>query len=223
MITTVVAHYNEDVSWTKKLTGPVFIYSKGVCAEGGIPLPNMGREAHTWAHHIVHNYEKLAPKTAFLQGDPFDQPNREPILDIVEQINSGNFRDHYKEISLFDSGCVRVCDEDGCDILNNPLPKLKSRIKIAVWTALGRPVVHFVPMRAGCQEVFGKGLQKFPYTPGAMFVVPRENILRRPKAFYEHLLHLDWGNNEKWPYNGMMWSHVLERLWLTIFDRDSKI
>ena len=37
-----------------------------------IALPNRGREAGTWLHHIVSNYDRLADRTVFMQGDPFD-------------------------------------------------------------------------------------------------------------------------------------------------------
>lgn len=70
----VVARYNEDIQWTRNIKHPVVVYNKGV--PFGIPneilLLNVGREGHTFYHHIVENYDQLADHTAFLQGNPFD-------------------------------------------------------------------------------------------------------------------------------------------------------
>ena len=33
-----------------------------------LPLPNVGRESHTYLHHIVNNYDKLADWTVFSQA-----------------------------------------------------------------------------------------------------------------------------------------------------------
>ena len=46
----LVARYNEDVSWC--LEFPHIIYNKGEPMEGTIPLPNIGREAHTLS--LIH-------------------------------------------------------------------------------------------------------------------------------------------------------------------------
>ena len=64
----VIAKYNEDISWTKKLEIPIIIYDK---SDGG-DLLNIGRDLHTYAHHIAANYDNLAELTLFLQGNPFD-------------------------------------------------------------------------------------------------------------------------------------------------------
>lgn len=64
----VIAKYTEDTLWVKDLSPyRVTIYDK---SKGD--LPNIGREAHTYLHHIICNYDKLADITVFLQGNPFD-------------------------------------------------------------------------------------------------------------------------------------------------------
>jgi tetratricopeptide (TPR) repeat protein/nucleotide-binding universal stress UspA family protein len=72
----VVARYDEDVSWVAAYANTT-VYNKGAMMEKAaaarvIALPNRGREAGTWLHHIVANYDRLADRTVFLQGDPFD-------------------------------------------------------------------------------------------------------------------------------------------------------
>lgn len=80
--TIVIAHFNEDVTWINTITEHnIVIYSKGdqntlsnatATATATIKLPNLGRESHTYVHHIITNYDTLSPVTVFLQANPFD-------------------------------------------------------------------------------------------------------------------------------------------------------
>jgi len=69
----VIARYNENIDWSSLFPNKV-IYNKGTDINGEpfIRLPNVGREGHTFAHHIVENYDNLEEYTCFLQGNPFD-------------------------------------------------------------------------------------------------------------------------------------------------------
>lgn len=66
----VVARYREPVGWCRAF--PHTVYNKGPFLLGSTPLPNIGREAHTYLHHIVTHYDALDDVTVFLQGNPFD-------------------------------------------------------------------------------------------------------------------------------------------------------
>jgi hypothetical protein len=69
----VIARYNEDLSWLKKIpkTIKITIYNKGLdnIEYPSIKLPNIGRESHTYLYHIINNYDNLADQTIFCQGD----------------------------------------------------------------------------------------------------------------------------------------------------------
>jgi hypothetical protein len=70
-IELVIAKYNEDVSWTKKIKHKITIYDKSENPiENSIPLENIGKESNTFLYHISNNYDYLYEKTIFLQGDP---------------------------------------------------------------------------------------------------------------------------------------------------------
>ncbi|KAI4132809.1 MAG: hypothetical protein LQ338_000513 [Usnochroma carphineum] len=70
----VVAHYYEDLSWLKQSGAECCVYSKGGNKNAPElpfafePLPNIGREGHTFLYHIVNNYDNLAEVTLFVQG-----------------------------------------------------------------------------------------------------------------------------------------------------------
>ena len=69
-----VAHHNEDLAWLRRVPPEirVTVYHKGHAEVPGELLPNIGREAHTYLHHLSENYDDLADLTIFVQGHPFD-------------------------------------------------------------------------------------------------------------------------------------------------------
>jgi len=64
----VLAHFNEDASWSDPYASVRTIYCKGSQVPGCVPLENVGREGHTYLTHIVNNYDKLADWTVFSQA-----------------------------------------------------------------------------------------------------------------------------------------------------------
>lgn len=73
-IELVVARHEEDLAWLRRVPRgvKVTVYEKGAGAPNAVPLPNIGREAHTYLHHLVERYDTLAAWTVFCQGRPFD-------------------------------------------------------------------------------------------------------------------------------------------------------
>ncbi len=77
----VIARYNEDLSWIAELlpNEKITVYNKGKdnlnlpSSYKIVKLPNIGRESHTYLYHIVNNYNQLADRVLFLQGDPFSE------------------------------------------------------------------------------------------------------------------------------------------------------
>ncbi len=69
-IELVVARYLEDLAWLRNIPPQIAarVYDKSPDGD----LPNVGREAHTYLHHIVENYAALPDLTIFAQGKPFD-------------------------------------------------------------------------------------------------------------------------------------------------------
>lgn len=69
----VIAHYDEQLGWLAELPADTatLVYHKHTSAREN-RLPNVGREAHTYLHHILTHYERLAEQTVFLQGRPHD-------------------------------------------------------------------------------------------------------------------------------------------------------
>jgi hypothetical protein len=173
----IVARYNEDTEWVRKYVPNVVIYNKGSKENIDdtlwpyvVDLPNVGREAHTFLWHIVHNYHNLSEVLVFLQC---------------------NYSDHL-EGTL---GDLLTLEKDHSDnlidstIWNHNASYYEFRIREWKETNL-RPTTMNECYGQWYERLFGKS---FPhdYTkvyPGAIFSVKRDVVLRYPKELYESLL-----------------------------------
>jgi hypothetical protein len=68
------------------------VYEKcGAVEYDNIPLPNAGREQHTWAHHFASNFDHLAPLTVCIPGNFEKHPGRRDFLQQTLQKSSHEF------------------------------------------------------------------------------------------------------------------------------------
>jgi len=163
----VIARYREDVNWVYRVKDwDLFLYNKGDLMVGldSIPLPNVGREAGTYLHHIVEHYDRLADQTAFVQGHPFDHnPDLLEALHAFE--GSGSFSVFSRHAHLAAKLGLLRCDLTGApDHGGLPLEEFAQRHGIAI------PFDHLV------------------FAAGAQFIVSRDRLRARPLAFYQQLL-----------------------------------
>lgn len=172
-IEVVVAHCDEDLAWVRNLpTGVrVAVYHKGRAAAGGTRLPNVGREAHTYLHHIVQRYDGLAEVTVFAQGKPFDHvPD---FHKLVRRLAGGErIADGFRWLGF-------VIDRDDLD---------GSRL-FRTWgkNQDGRGL----DMRGFWRRLWGAPAPTgFTFYPGAHFAASAAQFRRRPRAFYRRAREL---------------------------------
>ncbi|KAL9024084.1 MAG: hypothetical protein Q9196_006775, partial [Gyalolechia fulgens] len=213
----VVAHYNEDLSWLKQYSSECCVYSKGGSKNTPelpftpTPLPNIGREGHTFLQHIVHHYDKLADVTLFVQGRIDDHVNltlneikKRALETIPGQVKTFPFRelelfDHWDGIPWEEYPCwKRWSSMDMQNMKDTPLQLFQKYI-----TESDR-----VPVAVG-------------FAPGAIFAVRKETICSHGKAYYQRLLEkLFLGDMAHVnPETG----HYMERFWLAMFNPDEYI
>lgn len=110
----VVAVYNEDIDWIHEITvNRIFLYLKNslryIEIQTKFPtarieiLENIGRESHTYLHHICQHYDKLGEYTVFLQGNPFDHCEKGKLLRLL----------HNNKNPILFFGNFYSCDEIG--------------------------------------------------------------------------------------------------------------
>ena len=213
----VVSHYNEDLSWLKQHSRECCVYSKGGSTNAPdlpftfTPLPNIGREGHTFLHHIVNRYETLADVTLFVQGRIDDHVDitvpemKERALKTVPgQVQTFPFRelelfDHWEGIPWDEYPCwKRWSSMDTAKMKATPLELLQNYITES----------DQVPVAVG-------------FAPGAIFAVRKETIYRHSKAYYRRLLERMFLGDMAHvnPETG----HYMERFWLAMFNPDEYI
>lgn len=203
----VVARFRENFSWTKDPRlldyGAILVYDKsGTPTPGTIPLPNEGREAHTYLTYILIHYDHLPDWVTFCQGNPFDHA--------PHFLSQAKLCGKMPEVTFF--GTWLQCDALGrphCD--RNPdgtfgLP-------------LGEITAMLMPEH--------KDKRMWEFCAGACFRVSRKSILARPLSFYQRMVAL--GYEDGWPgldvwgrEKKVHWdmAHCYERLWQLVFQAE---
>ena len=195
-IELVVCRCGEDLGWIRNVPRglTVTIYDKtppaGPAWPGSLPLPNVGREAHTWLHHLTTRYESLADWTVFAQGHPFDHaPDMHSVL---RSVAAGNppAQDFLWLGFLWETDDAR----------GNPT--------FVHWSK--NPLRRELDLEGFFQALWGEPApEKVRYVGGGQFVLSRQAAQRRRPEFYARARTLA----AEFPDA----AHVLERTWDRIF------
>lgn len=171
----VVARYTEDLSWLRKRPAGlrVTVYDKSPDASAGpdaIRLPNLGREAHTYLHHLISRYDTLAEWTVFCQGKPFDH-----AFDFKKTLRTMTESEPAPLPGFNWLGHLIDTDDNRGDRLFRPWSKNED--------GRGLDLLGFH------RALFGTdGPELYTFVLGAQFAVHRDVVRRQPLAFYERAL-----------------------------------
>lgn len=192
----VVAHFQESLRWLNRVPASFrkTVYHKGHRApeppQPCIPLPNAGREAHSYLYHIVHRYETLAPLTVFCQGHPFDHAS-----------------DFHRTLRNLADGSLAVADFLWLGFIVDT-DDARGRRLFVNWSK--NPDRHELELDALYKSLFsGPCPPLFHFYVGAQFAVSRDAVRARPRGFYEKALELSLGNANA--------AHCFERIWDRVF------
>lgn len=187
----VIAKYNENINWAKKLKD-VTIYDKSNNpVPGSIPLENIGREAHTFLYHIVTRYDTLADITIFLQGHPFDHMNL-----------------HGNSIDSFISKINTITLNQGEYLPAWTDPRADN----------GDSYYHWVERSKKVPFVDNPVSTKFKFAVGGQYIVSSECIRSRPYNFWKKLYEMSKTNvyGDESPDRIDPWS--MEIIWPIIYS-----
>lgn len=153
----IIAHYNEDLYWTKNLIYPYTVISKHNLAKD--VAPNKGNEASSYLQYIITNYENLPDICIFVHGHRNDWHHKQ---NIDEKINCLDFCYNYYNINEL---CLNQLDS-----LNNAPVSLD---------ALNRYINLF-------NDILNKTIivENLKYRASAQFYVKKNNILINSKETY---------------------------------------
>jgi hypothetical protein len=188
----VVARCHESLAWLRRVPENIHVtvYDKGDGSSGGDCLPNQGREAHTYLHHIVEHYDQLADLTICVQGHPFDHA---PDLHRFLRSLAGGGR---QVISFHWLGFLADTDDARGQRLFVPWSKNLNREEL--------------DMENFSRRLFGTPAeQAYTFFGGGQFALSRNLIRRRSRDFYRLAADLACS----FPHA----PHCFERSWDRIF------
>jgi hypothetical protein len=154
-IEVVVAHYNEDLEWTKNIK-----YKCNIISKSGIVIetpPNKGNEASSYLQYIIQNYECLPDITIFVHGHRSDWHH---IENMDEKINNLEFLyDDYYNIN--DGNVNRLIDEpESLNVMSYRMPDIEKILDLEI------------------------DINKIGYKQSAQFYVTKNSILSNDKTVY---------------------------------------
>uniref|UniRef100_A0A6C0HZX8 Uncharacterized protein n=1 Tax=viral metagenome TaxID=1070528 RepID=A0A6C0HZX8_9ZZZZ len=213
-IEIVIARYNENLNWLNDEPFndiPVIVYNKGPNENfiknehiyKIVPLPNIGREMHTFFYHIIENYENLANVTIFLVGStdsPWKMEKAKPVVLKIKETNNTTMSCNEDEnimnkIQEFQIDNYMSSNSNNSDINNDENMK-KSDIR---------------PYGKWYESTFVNNEKNTCIGYNSVFGISRKHILQKPKSYYENLL------NQVNDHQNLETVHYIERSWYAIF------
>ena len=215
----VVARYKESIDWLLTNTElwnteMIYVYNKSNVDESidceSINLkqqlsvlssqiviksiPNVGKESHTYLHHIIENYDSLTDIVYFTQANPFDHSP------------------HFINSFCANVGILQpftMLGNSVQNIYNHNVTKYENNFP-GIQKGFNKVYEHLFDNSSIIRE------QCIQFSPGAIFSVKKEQIRKRSRDFYmKAILLLQY---EKNPIEG----YCFERLWPLIFQADHK-
>lgn len=196
----MVARHSEDLQWLRRVPRRfnITVYNKGAPPRplprrprlDLFPLPDVGREAFSYLHHVVSRYDTLSDVTVFAQGKPFDH-----VPDFHKQLSGIAFQ----RLPVNDFRWMGfIIDEDDA----------RGSLLFRTWSK--NPDGRFLDLDAYCQTLWGEAAsERFRFYPGAHFAVTAEQVRKQSPSFYEHALEV----SATLPDAG----HCFERTWDRVF------
>ena len=181
-----VARFNESLSWAQTIRPGtrIVVYEKG---EGkGIKLPNVGREAHTYLHHILSEYATLPDWTFFTQGDP----NKHLPYTKIQTAVNGFPETRHRSAFLHEAGPIFFVDEPVRYLESDPQNEDIHNDVPGLW-----------------RELFtNEPPEEILFAPAAIFAIHKSRLHSRTPAFYMKAMELSVSQRPRGPWE-------FERLW----------
>lgn len=206
----VISRYNEDVSWVLEIVNEdleIFVYNKGEEIDLTFPdsvniinLKNIGRESHTYLHHIIEKYESLPEKIIFSQGNPTDHVSDNFKFSLLNFLNS-KFDFEYFSKSILEMKIL----PDGVEEFGNLNGSMWRNKHSESSCCVSIPFNLFPDIHS----------KKWIFGTGAIFGVGRNKIEKNSKRFY--LECIDILKESLDPVNPPE-GHAFERSWYLIFN-----
>lgn len=198
---TILSNYNYTPEWLKDYTDDYFIFDRSDSKDylEGFPqdrieyVENKGTDIYDKFSWIIKNYENL-PDVILLSKS-----------NLFKYITTKEF-DKVKDNTTFIPLLTQNHEE------KPEVSFYKDNIYWEInnfWYLNAHLVKHDIPKL--CELLGTWNMKHIPFAPGSNYILPKENILKHPKEFYEELRsYLEW---DRYPGEAMIIERGLYTLW----------
>jgi len=192
----VCSVYNDDMSWLKDYTDNHVFLNAGEPQDGMVQVPHVGYNIHAYLSWIVDNYEKLPETVMFIKGTIFKKCIPKEEFDLV--CDNKTYTPLLKKDHVVDGKINYYKDEMYYEVNNS-------------WWFNHYKHKYFHSYKEFADKMGLPSPEYLPFAPGACYIVPKENILKRSKEFYIKLR--DFCDYDPLPSE----AHAVERAFHTIW------
>ncbi len=246
----VVARYRENIDWLFNVNKrwQITIYNKGPKFENIgtlrirypnitiIDIQNKGREAETFAYHMLNRYNNYADLTVFIQANPFNHApemnkllenliNKKTMNPKIEKFIPMSIRydntfppkkitdsriNHFftvEDFSVYTLDFIRHIDNIGA-------PWITQKWREQYNGKVGDNITKFFFDSIEQPQLLQPNQLTLKFCYAACFALPKYSLMQHSKSFYEKL-YVKTFDTHIAPW-------ILERMWLHMFDQDFK-
>lgn len=194
----IISRYNHETEWIKDYTTDVVMYDRSSePVEGSIVVPNIGTDLFDKLTYIIDNYDNLPDVAVYTKCNLFKYITKEEFDKVKDNKTFTPLLTKNHKVYNNEEGPVCFYTADGMfNEVNN------------YWYLYPHPA-KFAPKFIEIFKMKERMYNKF--APGSNYILPKENILKHPKALYEELRgYLDW---DVYPGDAQLLERNLFYLW----------
>ncbi len=192
----VISRYNHDTEWISEYSNDIVMYDRSENAlEGSRVVPNRGSDIFDKFTYIIDNYDNLPDVAVYTKCNLFKYITKEEF-DKVKDNNTFTplLTQHHKTympVCYYEKGMYYEINNFW--YLGAHKPKSEKAVE-------------------ELSDLLGlRSLQYVPFAPGSNYILPKENILKHSKEFYEKLRsYLAW---DRYPGEAQIIERGLYNLW----------
>lgn len=210
----IVSRYNHAMEIMKEYPEDVFlVYDRSETPlEGSIVTPNIGSDLYDKFTFIIDNYDDLPEVAIYTKANLWKYITKEEFELVKDNTTfTPLLTQHHKEVTcdkyMPNPGVPFSYYKDGMYYeLNYPSYLRTHKTKDPYYSFLDTyreyPLVKLLGLDM---------LEYIPFAPGSNYILPKENILKHPKEFYETLRsYLEW---DRYPAEAMIIERGLFTIW----------
>lgn len=179
----IISRYNHDLGWLKYYTKDFVLYDRSEePLEGSIVVPNIGSDIYDKLGFIVDNYDNLPDVAVYTKANLFKYITQTEFDEIKDNKTfTPLLTKNHKTYSDLE-GVVCFYDENGMYNERNDYWYLREHATKSINSA------NELKQALGLE-----GKKYLTFAPGSNYILPKKNILKHSKDFYEKLRsYLEW-------------------------------